>query len=95
MPTAAPGTPREIEARLRRGLSPSHLTIVDDSAQHAGHAGAAGGGGHYSVLVVAGVFEGRARVERHRLVYNLLSDLMPGAIHALALRTLAPSEWKP
>jgi BolA protein len=43
--------------------------------------------------VVAPAFEGLGRVERHRLVYDLLRDLMPGAIHALALRTLAPSEW--
>ncbi|HUD71964.1 MAG TPA: BolA family transcriptional regulator [Dongiaceae bacterium] len=86
-------TPAAIEARLRRGLAPDHLEIADESARHAGHAGAASGGGHYRVLVVAGVFEGRGRVERHRMVYDLLSDLMPAAIHALALRTIAPSEW--
>ena len=51
------------------------------------------GGGHYRVLVVAAVFEGRGRVERHRLVYTLLADLMPGTIHALALRALSPTEW--
>src|SRR6185369_4670092 len=89
----AASIPAAIEARLRRGLAPDHLEIGDESARHAGHAGAASGGGHYRVLVVAGVFEGRARVERHRMVYDLLSDLMPAAIHALALRTLAPSEW--
>ena len=93
MPSATPGTPQAIEERLRRGLQPIHLAIVDDSARHAGHAGAAAGGGHYSVLVVAGIFEDRARVARHRMVYDLLADLMPGAIHALALKTLAPSEW--
>lgn len=92
-PSPASGTPAAIEARLRRGLQPDHLEIADESARHAGHAGAASGGGHYRVLVVAGVFEARTRVERHRMVYDLLADLMPGAIHALALKTLAPSEW--
>jgi BolA protein len=87
--TAATGTARTIEERLRHALQPTHLAIEDESAAHAGHAGAAAGGGHYRVLVVAGVFEGRARVERHRMVYDLLGDLMPGAIHALA-----PSEWQ-
>jgi BolA protein len=82
-----------IESRLRQGLAPAHLEVVDDSPQHAGHAGAAAGGGHFSVIIVAGAFEGLGRVARHRLVYDLLRDLMPGAIHALALKTLAPSEW--
>jgi len=82
-----------LEGRLRQGLSPVHCDVVDESAAHASHAGAAGGGGHFRVLVVSAAFEGQGRVERHRLVYDLLRDLMPGAIHALALRTLAPSEW--
>ncbi|HKQ96699.1 MAG TPA: BolA family protein [Candidatus Polarisedimenticolia bacterium] len=90
---AASGTRETIAERLRRGLAPTHLAIDDDSARHAGHAGAASGGGHFRVLVVAGVFEGRGRVERHRMVYDLLGDLMPATIHALQLRTLAPSEW--
>ena len=83
-----------IESRLRRGLAPIHLEIVDESALHSGHVGAAAGGGHFRLTVVAGAFAGLGRVERHRLVYHLLSDLMPGAIHALALATLAPSEWE-
>lgn len=90
---AASDTRGTIEERLRRALAPVHLTIDDDSARHAGHAGAAAGGGHFRVLVVAGAFEGRGRVERHRMVYDLLGDLMPATIHALQLKTLAPSEW--
>lgn len=82
-----------MEQRLREGLAPLHLEIADESAQHAGHPGAAAGGGHYQVVVVAAVFEGRTRIERHRMVYDLLYDLMPGAIHALALRALSPAEW--
>ena len=91
MPAAS--TRSIIEERLRGALDPTHLEIADESDRPAGHAGAAAGGGHYRVVVVAAVFEGRGRIERHRLVYDLLSDLMPGAIHALALRALSPSEW--
>jgi BolA family transcriptional regulator, general stress-responsive regulator len=83
-----------LEDRLRGGLAPVHLEIADESEKHAGHPGAAAGGGHYQVVVVAAVFEGRGRVERHRMVYDLLLDLMPGTIHALGLRTYTPSEWE-
>lgn len=92
MPTA--GTDAVIERKLIAGLSPAHLEVRDDSHLHAGHAGARGGGGHYSVVVVAAAFEGMGRLERHRLVYSLLGDEMNSTIHALALRTLAPDEWR-
>jgi BolA family transcriptional regulator, general stress-responsive regulator len=92
-PDPSSATRSIITERLRGGLDPAHLEIADESDRHAGHAGAASGGGHYRVLIVAAAFEGRGRVERHRLVYDLLADLMPATIHALALRTLAPSEW--
>jgi len=92
MPTA--GTDAVIERKLTAGLSPVHLAVRDDSHLHAGHAGARGGGGHYSVVVVAAAFEGMGRLERHRLVYSLLGDEMKSTIHALALRTLTPGEWK-
>lgn len=91
MPAAS--TRSIIEERLRGTFDPTHLEIADESDRHAGHAGAAGGGGHYRVIVVAAVFEGRSRIERHRLVYDLLGDLMPGMIHALSLQALSPSEW--
>jgi len=91
MPTA--GTDAVIERKLTAGLSPLHLSVRDDSHLHAGHAGARGGGGHYSVVVVAAAFEGMGRLERHRLVYSLLGDEMKSTIHALALKTLAPDEW--
>jgi len=86
-------TRETIETRLRERLAPIHLEVIDDGAQHVGHAGAASGGGHFSVFVVSESFEGKNRVARHRLVYDLLQDMMQGAIHALALRTVAPSEW--
>ena len=90
---SALSTQQTIETRIRERLAPIHLEVIDDGAQHVGHAGAASGGGHYSVLVVSASFEGIGRVARHRLVYDLLQDMMQGAIHALALRTIAPSEW--
>ncbi len=81
-----------IERRLAEHLSPASVTLVDDSAKHAGHAGAASGGGHYQVRVVAARFAGLGRLARHRLVYDALSDMMRGAIHALAIEALTPDE---
>jgi BolA family transcriptional regulator, general stress-responsive regulator len=88
----ASGTIRDIEKRLREGLAPSELAVIDDSAKHAGHAGAASGGGHYQLRVVSARFAGLARVARHRLVYDLVADLMRDAIHALAIEALTPDE---
>ncbi len=81
-----------IEAVLREALAPEKLEVLDDSAAHAGHAGARGGGGHYRVTVVSGVFVGMPLLERHRLIYRLLAAEMVVAIHALALSTLAPGD---
>ncbi|MBA4217149.1 MAG: BolA family transcriptional regulator [Proteobacteria bacterium] len=81
----------EIEARLRAALAPIELRVRDDSAQHAGHAGAREGG-HFHVSIVSERFTGLQRLARHRLVYHLLSDLMQRGIHALALDARAPSE---
>jgi BolA family transcriptional regulator, general stress-responsive regulator len=84
----------DIRTRLTAALAPAHLVIEDESAHHAGHAGArAGGESHFRALVVAASFEGRGRVERQRMVYAALGDLMSGAIHALAMQTLTPDEW--
>jgi BolA protein len=88
----AAGTIEEIERRLTASLSPAEIMLVDDSAKHAGHAGAASGGGHYNLRVVSPRFAGLARVARHRLVYDSLSDLMRNAIHALAIEALTPEE---
>lgn len=81
----------EIESRLRAALAPLALDIRDDSAQHAGHAGAREGG-HFHVTVVSERFTGLQRVARHRLVYHCLSDLMQRGIHALAIDAKAPGE---
>ncbi|MBL8277613.1 MAG: BolA family transcriptional regulator [Pelomonas sp.] len=81
----------EIESRLRAALNPSALSIRDDSADHAGHAGAREGG-HFHVAVVSERFTGLQRLARHRLVYHCLSDLMQRGIHALAIDARAPGE---
>jgi BolA protein len=82
-----------IEAKLRAALEARHVEVIDESALHAGHAGAAAGGGHFRALIVSPVFAGRSRVERQRLVYAALAAEMGPEIHALALRTLTPEEW--
>lgn len=73
-------------------LSPNRVELIDDSALHAGHAGAKGGGGHYRLLVVASAFAGKSTVARHRLVYDALGDLMRQKIHALSIKPLTPEE---
>jgi BolA protein len=80
-----------IRGRLA-ALAPESLEVFDDSHEHAGHAGARGGGGHYQLVIVSKQFQGKPAVARHRLVYQALSDLMPGRIHALAIRAYTPEE---
>lgn len=80
-----------IRRRLEQSLVPLSLELRDDSAKHAGHAGARGGG-HYSVHIVSPAFTGRDRLSRHRLVYAALGELMQDEIHALSITALAPGE---
>ena len=82
-----------IDATLRQAFAPSHLVVEDESALHAGHAGAASGG-HFRVLIVSDAFRGQGAVARQRAVYAALGDAMRSDIHALALRTLTPEEWR-
>lgn len=82
----------QICARLQATFSPVACQLENESALHAGHAGAASGGGHYRLRLVSAAFEGQNRVTRHRLVYDCLRDLMLSDIHALAIIALAPSE---
>ncbi|MCC7484848.1 MAG: BolA family transcriptional regulator [Burkholderiales bacterium] len=84
-------TPTLIRERLA-ALEPELLELKDDSARHAGHAGAREGGGHFSVYIVAGRFSGVPVQRRHRMVYEALGPLMRREIHALALTTCAPEE---
>jgi len=84
--------PQRIRALLDAALQPTLLELTDESALHAGHAGAASGGGHYRLKIVSARFEGLKLVMRHRLVYDSVHDMMRNEIHALAITALAPSE---
>ena len=86
------GVAATLEARLDT-LSPTVLEIHDDSAEHAGHAGAAAGGGHFSVTIVSEAFEGLSRLARHRAVLDRVGDLIPHPVHALAIHAYAPHEF--
>lgn len=84
---------QQIRDRLTLGLTPVRLDVVNESHLHAGHRDAPGTGeSHYRVLVVSSKFEGMSRVNRHRLVNEMVADLLKGRVHAFALRTYAPSE---
>jgi BolA protein len=92
----APGSSPGVADTLRRRLAPfapAVLEITDDSAAHAGHAGAAAGGGHFSLLIVSQVFSGLPRLQRHRRVLREVADLLPHPIHALSIKALAPDEF--
>ena len=80
-----------IEHRLRTALAPERLVIVDDSAAHAGHAGARDGG-HFTVQIVSATFAGKTPIQRHRLVHAAVADLMRREIHALSIRAWTPEE---
>ncbi|HEY9080949.1 BolA family protein [Magnetovibrio sp.] len=82
-----------IESKLTAALNPVHLEVIDNSAKHAGHAGARPEGeSHFAVVVVSSAFEGQNRVQRQRLVYAALAEEMANNIHALELKTLTPEE---
>jgi len=80
--------------RLSRTLEPEQLEVVDDSHLHAGHAGAADGRSHFTVLIVSSRFAGLSTLRRHRLVYEAVGDMMTTDIHALSIQALAPDEAK-
>jgi BolA protein len=82
----------QIEERLRAALAPQRLVIEDESAKHAGHAGARDGGGHFDVTIVAAQFAGKSLLQRHRLVYDALGEAMRKDIHALSIHALTPDE---
>lgn len=84
-------TGQQILARLQT-LEPKTLNLEDESSLHAGHAGAASGGGHYRLTIVSPRFAGLNSVARHRLVYETLGELMQGPVHALAITALTPDE---
>lgn len=83
----------EIRTRLS-ALQPTRLDIRDDSALHAGHAGNTGGG-HFTLHIVSALFSGKSQIMRHRMVYQLLADLMPQRIHALSIQAGTPDDTPP
>lgn len=78
--------------RLQAAFTPESLEIEDDSHQHAGHAGARSGKGHFTVSIVSGQFAGTSRIQRHRMVYEALGEMMETDIHALSITAIAPEE---
>jgi BolA protein len=82
-----------IEAKLTAAFRPASLVVTDESARHAGHAGAREGGeSHFRVEIVSTEFAGKSRVARQRLVYAVLADELEGPIHALSLALMAPND---
>lgn len=83
----------EMLRRLHAALSPTHLDLVDDSEQHRGHGGYnPAGESHFSLTIESAAFAGKSRVERQRMVYAALSDLMDARVHALSIKATAPEE---
>ena len=81
-----------IRQRLLQQFSPTSIVVKDQSHLHAGHEGAKDGKGHFDVTIVSAAFEGHNRIQRHRMVYDALADLMATDIHALRIRALDPTE---
>lgn len=84
-------TAERIHQRLA-SLTPENIVLEDESAQHAGHAGAASGGGHFRLTLVSPQFRSLSTLARHRLVYDAMGDLMQREIHALSITALTPEE---
>jgi BolA protein len=85
-----------IKEKLLKAFSPQHLVIENDSHKHAGHAGAEQsrnrGETHFTVTIVAESFAGRSRIDRHRMVHEVLAEELAGPVHALVVRAKAPDE---
>lgn len=82
----------EISRLLNEAFSPETLGVEDESYLHEGHEGAKDGRGHFRVLIIAEAFEDKSMIERHRMVYRVLDDMMRLDIHALAIDAWAPDE---
>ena len=87
---------KELETLLRASLVASHVEVIDESAMHAGHAGARErkGAGHYRATVVSARFEGLGLVARHRLVNDAVGERFRDAVHALSITARTPAEYK-
>jgi BolA protein len=88
---------KTIEKKLTVAFAPELLEVIDESHEHAGHAGHSGGAGHggethFRIRIVAAAFSGKSRVERHRVVNDMLAEEFAAGMHALALNIRAPGE---
>lgn len=83
---------QQMRERLTSRLEPLQLEIIDDSHLHVGHAGARGGAGHFTVHIVSEAFADKTLIERHRMIYDLLQDMMHTEIHALSIQANSPDE---
>lgn len=92
IPRLNPARVERMRALLTEALAPTRLEVVDDSHKHAGHAGARGGQGHFSVDIVSAAFAGKLPLARHRLVYAALGTMMQTDIHAVSIRARTPEE---
>lgn len=92
IPRLNPERVERIRAVLVDALAPQSIEVTDDSHKHAGHAGARGGQGHFSVEIVSAAFAGKLPLARHRLVYAALGDMMQTDIHAISIRARTPDE---
>lgn len=82
-----------ITKKLSEAFAPESLDVVDESHLHEGHAGhRPGGETHFRVYIVSQAFEGKSRIERHRMIHALLAGELAGGVHALAIRALTPDE---
>ncbi len=75
-----------ITERLQKAFSPSQLQVIDDSEKHKGHAGSAGGAGHYTIIISAPCLANLSKVAAHRKIYEVLNDMIPHEIHALQIK---------
>lgn len=83
---------KTIEDKLQAAFSPEHVEVEDESHLHAGHAGAKSGAGHFNLLIVCDVFKDKSLIQRHRMVYDVLNDMMQTEIHALSIKAYSPEE---
>ncbi len=82
-----------IESKISAALNPTRLVVIDESAKHAGHGGHhSDGESHFRVDVTSAAFRGKSRIERHRVIHEILAEELAGRVHALALVVSAPEE---
>ena len=81
-----------IREKIQAAFTPDQLDIIDESHLHAGHAGARDGKGHFNVSIISDQFAGKSLINRHKMIYEALSDLMETDIHALSIKAKTPEE---